>query len=180
MLGHLRERDRRKPENRIGPCRTWQLVADGAPMDTGERNQIFRSFSGTEAQARVALRKLLHELDTNSVSHDENVRLSVWIDRWLAHKVAQKRRRRTIDSYTDLLRLHVTPAVGTQRLSDLTTIKLQRLFDDIHAKGRLTRTRLGEGLSANTVRRVHQALAAALDFAVKMGLLIVSRGVVYE
>ena len=171
MLGYLRARDRRKAENRTTPCRQWQLVADRGRDDSGRRRQVFRPFKGTEAQARVALRRLLSDLESGRISAIQSPIVADWIDKWIAHKAAQKRKRRTLKSYADLLRLHVTPRIGNLKLSDLTTLRLQRLFDELQATGRLTKTRLGESLSPATVRRVHQALSAAMTFAVKMGLL---------
>lgn len=66
-------------------------------------------------------------------------------------------KRRSLETYRDVARLHLLPAFGTKKLKDLSREHVQRLY---------SRKREG-GLSAARVRRIHGLLSAALNTAVK-------------
>ena len=70
-------------------------------------------------------------------------------------------KRRGYETYHDIARLHVLPEIGDGRLSDLSREDVQALY------GR----KRDAGLSAARVRRIHGALSAALNMAVRWGLV---------
>lgn len=173
MRGYLRPRDRRKPERRKGGCRTWQLVVEGERLADGRRRQDFRAFSGTKAEAEAALRRFVDEAERGEVVASKGVALAEWTAKWLARKTVGRRsvKPRTIESYESLLRLHVLPRLGHLPIAKLTRPAVQRLADDLLREGRLSKGREGGALSAQTVRRVVQAMRASLDAAVRADLI---------
>ncbi len=70
-------------------------------------------------------------------------------------------KRRSLETYQDIARLHLIPEFGTMRLKELTREQVQRLY---------TRKR-DQGLSAARVRRIHGVLSSALNTAVRWRLL---------
>jgi integrase len=70
-------------------------------------------------------------------------------------------KRRGYETYQDIARLHLLPEIGDGRLSDLSREDVQALY------GR----KRDAGLSAARVRRIHGALSAALNAAVRWRLV---------
>jgi integrase len=91
------------------------------------------------------------------------------VHRWLCYWLATQPHIRpaTRASYESHVRLHLGPTLGRSRLDELTPPMVQAAFTRIAA----TRTRTGQRLSAATVRRVHATLRAALNAALRDGLL---------
>jgi hypothetical protein len=65
-------------------------------------------------------------------------------------------KRRSLETYRDIARLHLLPAFGGKKLKDLTREHVQRLYTQ----------KRDAGLSASRVRRVHGVLSTALNHAV--------------
>src|SRR5215218_1496889 len=70
-------------------------------------------------------------------------------------------KRRSLETLSDIARLHLLPAFGSIKLKDLSRERVQRLYSD----------KLDAGLSAARVRRIHGVLSSALNTAVRWGLL---------
>lgn len=70
-------------------------------------------------------------------------------------------KRRSLETLRDIARLHLLPAFGTAKLTDLSRERVQRLYSD----------KLDAGLSAARVRRIHGAFTSALNTAVRWGLI---------
>ncbi|HEY6752840.1 MAG TPA: N-terminal phage integrase SAM-like domain-containing protein, partial [Rubrobacteraceae bacterium] len=66
-------------------------------------------------------------------------------------------KRRSFETYQDIARLHLLPAFGDTKLKALTREQVQRLYS----------RKRDQGLSAARVRRIHGALSAALNKAVR-------------
>lgn len=82
-----------------------------------------------------------------------------FLDGWLEDVKVQKRDR-THQSYSDMIRLHLEPELGTIRLTELQPQHLQRLY-----------RKLSKDLSKRTVYYVHSILHHALRRAVLQGLV---------
>ena len=54
--------------------------------------------------------------------------LGEWLDRWLATYAKPKVRQSTWESYGQLVRLYIAPALGDVRLRDLRPEHLQRFY----------------------------------------------------
>ena len=91
------------------------------------------------------------------------------VQRWLAHWLNTNPRIRpaTRASYEAHVRVHLSPILGRSRLDELTPPMVQAAFTRIAA----TKTRTGQLLSPATVRRVHATLRAALNAALRDGLI---------
>jgi integrase len=88
---------------------------------------------------------------------------------WLASLVTKGRRRATITSYTNILKWHVRPDLGTRPLQSLTVRDFDTLYARLLADGR---RRSDTGLSPTTVRYVAVIVAAALGDAFDKDLVI--------
>jgi integrase len=91
----------------------------------------------------------------------ERQRLGHYLERWLEYTAKVSTRPRTHGRYTELLRLHVIPALGHVLLEKLAPVDVQRLLN----------RKLAEGLSPKTVRHIRGVLSTALGRAVKWSLI---------
>jgi integrase len=92
---------------------------------------------------------------------DEKQTVTQFLDAWL-ESIESTVRPGTLSTYQILLKKHVNPFVGNVALSRLEPLHLQRLYRD----------RLDYGLSAQSVRKIHAVIHAALERAIKWGLLL--------
>ena len=70
-------------------------------------------------------------------------------------------KRRSLETYRDIARLHLLPALGNKKLKDLTRQQVQRLYSQ----------KRDAGLSAARVRRIHGVLSSALNHALRWRLI---------
>lgn len=75
----------------------------------------------------------------------------------------------TIESYRKIVRNHVGPYLGSIKLDQLTATRLARHYRELSDHGRKDAQHLGEGLSANSVNKVHVVIGAMLDAAIDDG-----------
>jgi integrase len=137
---------------------TWTLVADVAPVGAPRRQIRRRGFS-TKREAQEQLTKLLGETQRGDFVEPDKITCAEWFDRWLEGLDLSPA---SIRSYTDALRLHVTPDIGAGRLQALTAVDVDRVYNRLRDEGRL---------SNRTIRGVHVVLRHVLEDAVKKGLL---------
>jgi len=88
--------------------------------------------------------------------------VGAYLDYWLTTVVSVKNRPRTAELYESTVRVHLTPQIGTIRLTKLTVADVQRLLNNQMAQGR----------SIRTVHRARSILRAALSRAEREELII--------
>jgi integrase len=122
------------------------------------------TFHGTPADARKKLRELLKSSDDGTHVEPTRMRLADWIEHWLSiGGPGRKKKRaggRALERYAQLLRSHVTPALGTKRLQQLHATDIDRLYDGLEGK-----------IAPRTQHHVHVVFGACLNAAVRKGLL---------
>ncbi len=91
----------------------------------------------------------------------ERQTVAQFLDRWLADVVRGSVRPRTHDSYAQLARLYLTPALGRHQVAKLEPRQVQAALNDLRARR----------LSARTVRSARAVLCQALGQALKWGLV---------
>jgi integrase len=70
-------------------------------------------------------------------------------------------KRRSLETYRDIARLHLLPAFGGKKLTELTREDVQRMYSQ----------KRDAGLSAARVRRIHGVLSSALNHALQWRLI---------
>jgi integrase len=140
---------------------SWTLVADVAPVGA-PRKQVRRRGFKTKREAQEQLTKLLGESLRGDFVEPDKITVSAWFARWLESLDLAPA---TIKSYSDTLRLHVTPDIGSARLQALQTVDVDHVYNRLRAEGRL---------SIRSIRNVHTVLKGALSAAVKKRLLTVN------
>lgn len=95
--------------------------------------------------------------------------LSTWIRLWFDSYTKPNLRPSSADGYRSMIENHIIPVLGHIQLSKLSSIQIQRFYNDLHTQGRLDNhgNRKYEPLSASTVKHIHAVLSGALKQAVK-------------
>lgn len=91
----------------------------------------------------------------------ENLSVAEYMERWLSDSVHGSVKRRTYESYVSIVRRHIVPPFGANKLAVLTPVHVQGLY----------RSKLDEGLSPTTVEHIHTTLHRALKQAVRWQLI---------
>lgn len=127
------------------------MLADG-------KRKSFYGKTRAEAVAKLtdALRDMRKGLPITGERQTLAQHLAVWIE-----TIKMQRKPKTYRSYEQLMRLHVVPTLGKVRLASLTPQQVQQLYA----------RKLEAGLSQTTVQHIHAVLHAALDNALRQGLV---------
>ncbi len=122
-----------------------------------------REVSGkTQAEVRAKLREVRERLESGAPVQDSSTTVAAWIEDWTTKALpASDRKQATIDLYTTIARGHLVPTLGGLRLDRVRPSDIEALI--------LTKRRAG--LSASTIRTIYTVLRAALDIAVRDGLI---------
>jgi len=144
---------------------SWYFSAD-LPSAAGERRRVRRGGFATRAAA-VAV---LEALASPAAGPQPGLPTEEWLNRWLASRVSL--RASTARSYAAHIRGYLVPYLGGIPLAALTAADVQAMFAAIIRD----ETALGRPVSAATLHRIHATLRAALNGAVRAGLITVNPG----
>jgi integrase len=130
---------------------TMGVRLDGTP----DRKHLSRS---SKAELDRAVRQLEQSRDTGRYSWTEaDSTLQQWLEHWLETILPMSVRWKTLSTYRSQMRLHVIPALGRVRLSELRPETLEQLY----------RRLLDAGRSPHVVHAVHRVLRSALNEALR-------------
>jgi integrase len=113
-----------------------------------------KTVRGSITDAKRELRSVLKSGDDGEHVAPNRTTLNEWIDTWIElrrHKITP----RTFERYSELMRLHVKPALGDRRLQAITSVMLDTLYQSLR----------DSGLSRGTIRYVHTVLGGCLRTA---------------
>ncbi len=127
----------------------------------GKRKYFNKTIRGSKKDAQKWLTAKLREKDLGQFIEPASIPLNSYLDKWLDQVARIKVRPPTFEGYESKLNVHVRPALGAKRLCDLQAYDIQSLYTKI----------LKNGLSAKTVRHIHNVLSPALKQAVKWKMI---------
>lgn len=162
MSGHVRHVKDKNGNVVKGVFRV--VVEAGVDPITGKRKRIVRHFRGRESDARKYMARLIAEIERQEFVEPTKITVGEWLETWLNEYKKPKLRPTTWESYQGLVSRYIAPALGRIPLKDLRPEHLQKLYNDILAKG----------LSPRTARHVYVVLHQALKRAVKNRLISVN------
>ena len=149
---------------------SWTIVYDLlTDPTTGRRKQKSQTVKGTKRDAQRVLREVLISLEQGSYVKPNKITLGEWLKQWLRDYVSINTTDRTQESYNSIVERHLIPSLGKVILTDLQPQHIQSYYAEKLNKGRVDGR---GGLSARSVVYHHRILSKALDYAVKMGLVV--------
>lgn len=135
---------------------TWLATPSRRPLARSET-----VYGKTREEAHEKLIEALSNRNKGLVFDADNMKVSEYLERWLADSVRDTVRPTTFERYEQMVRLHICPVLGNLKLKDLTPAHVRGLY----------REKLDAGLSPRTVQYVHVTLHKALKQAVMDGLI---------
>lgn len=148
----------------------YAVIYEGIDPVTGKEQRRWHRAGTNRPEAEALAARLAAAEDTRRNSHGHRSQLTVGgfiIRYWLPAKRLDLEAS-TFDGYQRVVRLHLLPHIGEVPLRSLRTERLEQLYGDMLNHGN---TRTGQGLSPKTVLDVHVIIRAALDDAIRRGLL---------
>ncbi len=141
---------------------TWRYQIDAGRDEQGNRVRAGESGFRLEREATDAMHAKMREFKHGLVN--TSATLASFVEQWLPyHTKSKPLAPKTAERYVSLA-AHATRALGKLALKDLTPF----MFDDLYVK-------LGETLSAKTIREVHNVMHVSLKRAVKTKLIPFNR-----
>ncbi|SRR5579885_352078 len=119
-----------------------------------------KTFHGSLTEAKRELRRLLKSGDDGQHVAPDKTTLATWVESWTALR-GRKVNARTLERYSELLKLHVIPTLGDKPLQTITATMIDELY------GKLA----GKGLSPRTVHHIHTVLGSCLRTAEQKSLI---------
>jgi integrase len=151
------------PHCRRCQCRSWAVVIDRGYVTqadgTRRRKQQWVTITGTRAEAEARRAEMLRDLRYGVLVTNNRLTVAEWLDQWLT-KIAPSKRASTVKTYRCIIDKHITPAIGSLRLSALTPLDLESYYASMPT------------LSRASLQIHHALLGAALNAAVRAGLLM--------
>ena len=158
---------RKKPSGR------WEgRYTQGIDPVTGKAIQ--KSVSAkTQAECKEKLAKAIRENRGVPINHTGDYTVADWCRLWFETYSKPNIRYNTAKGYEGIIEHHIIPAIGVIKLRQLSSIHIQRMYNETKENGRMQRgsKQNGKALSNTFVRRVHAVLQAALKQAVKERLI---------
>ena len=148
---------------------SWYFSLDLPPAADGSRRRLRR---GGYASGRAAAEAL--ERVGGARAGVEALTVEVWLRRWLASRLSL--RSETVRSYAGHIEDYLVPHIGPVLLSELRRSRVQAMFAQIAVAEGMA----GRPVSSATLHRIHATLRAALNEAVRVGLVAVNPAVGVE
>ena len=130
----------------------------------------------TQAEAKEKLKQAIAEAEKLDMSRAKSYTLGAWIKLWYEVYAEPRLREKTKDYYLNYIDNHIVPELGNTPLEKLTTIQIQKFYNDLQKSGRIQRyTHIklkDKGLSTRVVRGIHTLLNNCLEQAVAERLIL--------
>jgi integrase len=131
------------------------------------KKRFAKTFHGTLADAKKELRALLRSGDTGEHVEPVKATFAGWAQAWTEIGCPGRNRaavgNRSLERYTQLLRIHVLPVLGGYKLQDIHSTDIDKLYVSLEGK-----------IHPRTARQVHSVLNACLSHAVRTKKLAIN------
>jgi integrase len=118
-------------------------------------------YGNTRQEVATKLARALSDREGGLIFDAGNQSVGEYMDRWLNDSLKDTVRQSTLVKYEQLVRLHISPALGRIAHKSLSVAHVQGFYRD----------RLDSGLSPATVQKIHAVLHKALDQAASWSLV---------
>ena len=146
----------------------------GHDPETGKA--IYRNVLGrTQAEARAKLKQAIEEAKQVDLVKSKQYTVGEWMDVWFENYAKVKVRPSSHQTYRGYIDNHIKPNIGKIPLGKLSSLDLQKFYRKLLHSGRVERIESKgqpKGLSAKTVRNLHQIIASAMKLAREQKLIL--------
>jgi integrase len=127
-------------------------------LENGKR-KVF--YGKTRREVQEKMKVALHEQQQGTLVKSSPQTVAQFLADWLENTQRRRVRPRTYERYSEVINLHIIPAVGNVQLQKLTAQQVQMFYTK----------KEDEGLASTTIHYYHSVLHNALNVAVKWGLI---------
>ena len=131
---------------------------------SGKRRFASTTIRGTRKDAERELVRLLRMVDTGEHVNPSRMTVRQWLELWL-DAIRAEITPKTHESYAEIVRCYLTPALGSDRLYKLAPSQIQKAYNSWTRQD-------GKPLSPRTHRYIHVILKSSLARAVEQQLLV--------
>ena len=121
-------------------------------------------YGKTQKEVRLALSKIVSEMDSGTYAEPSKMKVSQWLDEWLA-SYTMNIKPATRSAYEEHIRVHIKPSLGDIPLKQLSTRDIQQLYTNLLKE---------RELSPKTVRNIHGVLHRTLEQTKLLGYIRVN------
>ena len=107
--------------------RYYVTLEYGKDPENGKQIRQIRTFSKI-TEARAALRKHEAARDMGQVVQPSSMTLDQWLSHWMDNVVSLNRAVTTVYSYRNMINRHISPALGSIPIQQLTPLRLQEYY----------------------------------------------------
>jgi integrase len=141
---------------------SYRIKFDVEATAESGRQTRFVTFRGTRAEAKIEAAKITAAISKGEYVEGSKETVAEFGERWLRDWAKGNTSNKTYSRYEELLRLHVSPHVGTKRIQKLRASHLQTLYATLQRE---------TGLAARTVLHVHRVAHRMLRHAAQWGVV---------
>ena len=146
----------------------------GHDPETGKA--IYKNVLGrSQAEVKEKLKQAIGEIQALDITKAGKYTVGEWMEVWFQDYAKIKVRPSSHQTYQGYIHNHIRPNIGDIPLEKLTSLDLQKFYKKLLAQGRVDRVEAKgqpKGLSAKTVRNIHQILSSALKLAQEQRLIL--------
>ena len=147
-----------------------------AGHDLGTGKAIYKNVLGkTQAEVKAKLKAAIQEAQPLDLSKAGKYTVGEWMEAWFEDYAKIKVRPSSHQTYRGYIDNHIRPNIGDIPLEKLSSLDLQKFYKMLLTKGRVDRLEAKgqpKGLSAKTVRNIHQILSSALKLAQEQRIIL--------
>lgn len=148
----------------------------GHDPETGKA--IYKNVLGkTQAEVKEKLKQAIGETQALDITKAGKYTVGEWMEVWFQDYAKIKVRPSSHQTYQGYIHNHIQPNMGDIPLEKLTSLDIQKFYKKLLTQGRVDRVEAKgqpKGLSAKTVRNIHQILSSALKLAQEQRLILSS------
>lgn len=146
----------------------------GHDPETGKA--IYKNVLGrSQAEVKEKLKQAIGETQALDITKAGKYTVGEWMEVWFQDYAKIKVRPSSHQTYQGYIQNHIRPNIGDIPLEKLTSLDLQKFYKKLLTQGRVDRVEAKgqpKGLSAKTVRNIHQILSSALKLAQEQRLIL--------
>ena len=146
----------------------------GHDPETGKA--IYKNVLGrSQAEVKEKLKQAIGETQALDITKAGKYTVGEWMEVWFQDYAKIKVRLSSHQTYQGYIHNHIRPNIGDIPLEKLTSLDLQKFYKKLLTTGRVDRVEAKgqpKGLSAKTVRNLHQILSSALKLAQEQRLIL--------
>ena len=127
----------------------------------------------TQRECKEKLQKAMEELEKIDITKRRDYTVGEWAQLWYENYAKPSVRASTAAYYKNYIDQHIVPRIGDIKLTALTTLQIQKFYNETKAHGRVQRYKNMDDLSLSnkTIRGLHTMLRQCLEQAVTERLI---------